>query len=71
MVAVGVVVIVVVGVASVEGENKDSSFGGTGGGEEKEAPFGEGDDDIVDPSPVLFSSLFTASIELLRPRIKP
>lgn len=55
---------------SVEGEKKDSSFGDTGGGEEKEAPLGEGDDDIADRPPP-FSSLFTTSIDLLLSRIKP
>lgn len=38
---------------SAEGEKKESSCGDAGGGEDKEAPFGEGDDDddMVDRSP--------------------
>lgn len=53
-----VVVAAVAGVAGVaaavsaEGEKKESSCGDAGGGEDKEAPFGEGDDDdMVDRSP--------------------
>lgn len=37
----------VLGVVPVEGVKKDSSFGDEDGGEEREAPFGEGDDDMV------------------------